>query len=132
MVICFGWIQSGRVQQINGSNHIQISAVSISKDGERAAFTAASPNRFAELYVTSIATFEPKQLTDFSSQWKPFKLASQEVVSWKSIDGTLIEGILIKPANYDPSRKYPLLVVIHGGPTGVDTPGAKPRPNISR
>src|SRR5262245_63119599 len=44
------------------------------------------------------------------------------MVQWKSSDGTPIEGILIKPADYDPSRKYPLLVVIHGGPTGVDTP----------
>jgi dipeptidyl aminopeptidase/acylaminoacyl peptidase len=51
-----------------------------------------------------------------------FKLTTREVVQWKSEDGTAIEGILIKPADYDPSRKYPLLVVIHGGPTGVDTP----------
>lgn len=34
----------------------------------------------------------------------------------------MIEGILIKPANFDPSKKYPLLAVIHGGPTGVDRP----------
>ena len=44
------------------------------------------------------------------------------MIQWKSSDGTTIEGVLIKPADYDPSRKYPLLVVIHGGPTGVDTP----------
>jgi dipeptidyl aminopeptidase/acylaminoacyl peptidase len=44
------------------------------------------------------------------------------VVQWKSTDGTPIEGVLIKPADFEPGRKYPLLVVIHGGPTGVDTP----------
>jgi dipeptidyl aminopeptidase/acylaminoacyl peptidase len=44
------------------------------------------------------------------------------VIEWKSTDGTPIEGVLIKPAGFDPSKKYPLLVVIHGGPTGVDTP----------
>ena len=33
-----------------------------------------------------------------------------------------MEGILIKPADFDASKKYPLMVVIHGGPTGVDTP----------
>jgi dipeptidyl aminopeptidase/acylaminoacyl peptidase len=43
-------------------------------------------------------------------------------VEWKSSDGATVEGILIKPADYDATRKYPLLVVIHGGPTGVDTP----------
>jgi dipeptidyl aminopeptidase/acylaminoacyl peptidase len=34
----------------------------------------------------------------------------------------MIEGVLIKPANFDPARKYPLLCVIHGGPTGTDRP----------
>jgi dipeptidyl aminopeptidase/acylaminoacyl peptidase len=31
-----------------------------------------------------------------------------------------INGILLKPKNFDPKKKYPLLVVIHGGPTGID------------
>ncbi|MEO8028194.1 MAG: prolyl oligopeptidase family serine peptidase, partial [Bryobacteraceae bacterium] len=53
---------------------------------------------------------------------KGFKLATREVVEWRSKDGTPIEGVLIKPADFDPKRKYPLLVVIHGGPTGVDRP----------
>lgn len=38
----------------------------------------------------------------------------------------MIEGVLHKPADYDPNKKYPLLVVIHGGPTGVDTPSPIP------
>ena len=46
-------------------------------------------------------------------------------------DGTTIEGILIKPADYDATRKYPLLVVIHGGPTGVDTPVLRGGPHLS-
>ena len=49
---------------------------------------------------------------------------------WKSKDGAAIEGILIKPADFDPTRKYPLLVVIHGGPTGVDTPLHGRRPQL--
>ena len=44
------------------------------------------------------------------------------MVSWKSSDGVTIEGILQKPAGFEPGRKYPLLVVIHGGPTGIDLP----------
>ena len=44
------------------------------------------------------------------------------MISWKSQDGTTIEGVLIKPADFDPSKKYPLLCIIHGGPTGIDRP----------
>src|SRR5260370_39961424 len=53
-------------------------------------------------------------------QLKGFALAHREVISWKSADGTTIEGVVYKPAGFDPTRKYPLLVVIHGGPAGVD------------
>ena len=40
----------------------------------------------------------------------------------KSQDGTEINGVLITPADFDPSLKYPLFVVIHGGPTGISRP----------
>jgi dipeptidyl aminopeptidase/acylaminoacyl peptidase len=53
---------------------------------------------------------------------KDWNLGTAEVISWKSKDGTAIEGILRKPANYDASKKYPLLVMIHGGPTGISQP----------
>ena len=47
---------------------------------------------------------------------------AREVVRWKSQDGAEIEGVLHKPADFEAGRRYPLLVVIHGGPTGVSRP----------
>jgi dipeptidyl aminopeptidase/acylaminoacyl peptidase len=61
-------------------------------------------------------------LTTMTDQAKPFVLGTREVISWKSKDGTMIEGVLIKPADFDPAKKYPLLCIIHGGPTGIDRP----------
>ncbi len=69
-----------------------------------------------ELYVSPIASFAPRKLTDVTSQVKDWILGPVAVVSWKSQDGTRIEGILHTPADYDPAKKYPLLVKIHGGP----------------
>jgi len=57
-----------------------------------------------------------------SEQARAFTLGTREVISWKSQDGTTIEGVLIKPANFDATKKYPLVCIIHGGPTGVDRP----------
>jgi dipeptidyl aminopeptidase/acylaminoacyl peptidase len=74
------------------------------------------------VFASSTSDFAPKYLSDVGAQWKDTRLATRELVQWKSGDGAEIEGVLIKPADYDPARKYPLLVVIHGGPTGVDTP----------
>ena len=86
------------------------------------AFSGAAPNQFREVYRSRVREFAPQALTNFAADWKDFKLATREVIQWKSTDGTAIEGVLIKPADYEAARKYPLLVVIHGGPTGVDTP----------
>ena len=86
------------------------------------AAVGALPNRFAEVFISPSKDFAPRYLTNLSDQWKDFRLASREMIEWKSTDGTPIQGVLIKPSDYDPARKYPLLVVIHGGPTGTDRP----------
>ncbi|MFL6214089.1 MAG: prolyl oligopeptidase family serine peptidase [Blastocatellia bacterium] len=98
------------------------SQYSFTRDYRQAAFVAAGPNEFTEIYVSPINGYAPRKLTAMAEQLKEFQLAKREVIQWKSTDGALIEGVLIKPADFDATKKYPLLVVIHGGPTGVDTP----------
>jgi dipeptidyl aminopeptidase/acylaminoacyl peptidase len=109
------------IRRLSGPDQFHLSGASFTRDHRMMAGTGAAPNHFSEVLVSAVADFAPKYLTDVSAQWKDFQLTTREVVQWKSSDGTRIEGILVKPADYDPSRKYPLLVVIHGGPTGVDT-----------
>ncbi|HLJ44825.1 MAG TPA: S9 family peptidase [Bryobacteraceae bacterium] len=110
------------IRRLSGPDAYHASGASFTKDHRTMAGVGAQPNHFAEVFVSSVSDFAPKYLSDVSAQWKDFQLATREVIQWKSKDGAEIEGVLIKPAGYDPSRKYPLLVVIHGGPTGVDTP----------
>lgn len=104
----------------------QIFNLSLSRTGDRMAFTARNGNQLTEAFVTSITAPKPQQLSDMTAQISTWKVAKSEVISWKSKDGAVIEGVLHKPANYDPAKKYPLLVVIHGGPTGIDTPSPVP------
>ena len=47
------------------------------------------------------------------------ELGKTEVIHWKSKDGMDIEGLLTYPVNYEKGKKYPLILNIHGGPTGV-------------
>ncbi len=96
----------------------------LSRDGAVLAFTASDAKSVPEVFVARTAAdgFAPKKLTDMNAQVAGFTLGTVELVSWKSRDGATIEGVLHKPADYDSSRKYPLLVVIHGGPTGVSRP----------
>jgi dipeptidyl aminopeptidase/acylaminoacyl peptidase len=118
--------ESLAVERLSAPEHSLWSAVSFTRDHKTLAGVSAQPNRFSEVVATSVRDFAPKTLTAFADQWKEFHLATREVVEWKSADGAAIQGILIKPADYDATRKYPLLVVIHGGPTGVDTAALAP------
>jgi dipeptidyl aminopeptidase/acylaminoacyl peptidase len=110
------------VQRVTADDRLMLSESSVTPDGQTLAFIAESPSTLTELYVSSTQNFSPKKLTDLTAQVAGWQVGSVEVVSWKSHDGTLIEGVLHKPADYDPKRKYPLLVKIHGGPTGVSQP----------
>src|SRR5258708_31983558 len=110
------------IERISQPEKLVVGGVSFTRDFHRIAFTGAGENEYGEIYVSDIAPFAARKLTSMADQLKHFKTARRVVISWKSADGTLIEGILLKPVDFDPAKKYPLLVVIHGGPTGVDRP----------
>ncbi len=61
-----------------------------------------------------------------NNQVRRMTFGTRELVRWSSSDGTEIEGILYKPADFDPKRKYPLLVIIHGGPASISQPVLDP------
>ena len=93
-----------------------------SKDFKEMAYRHAGPNLYAEIFATFPTARMPIQITHAGEQEAGFSIAKREVVRWKSGDGTEIEGVLYKPADFTAAKKYPLLVVIHGGPTGIDMP----------
>jgi dipeptidyl aminopeptidase/acylaminoacyl peptidase len=96
--------------------------LSFSTDGRRVAMGAEDPTSLTEIYRADTRTWRVERLTDMTSQVAGWSTGTSEVVTWTSKDGTEIEGVLRKPADYDPSRRYPLLVTIHGGPTAVSRP----------
>jgi dipeptidyl aminopeptidase/acylaminoacyl peptidase len=110
-----------QIARLSAPDDAIVSGFSFSKDGRRVAFTAASPTTLPEICVSEFP-FKARALTRMTDQAGAFVLGTREVISWKSKDGTEIEGVLIKPADFDPARRYALLCVIHGGPTGVDRP----------
>jgi dipeptidyl aminopeptidase/acylaminoacyl peptidase len=74
------------------------------------------------VYAGSLEGGGARKLSDLGSELKSLTLGTSEVISWKSSDGATIEGILRKPAGYQAGSTAPLLVIIHGGPTGVSRP----------
>ena len=113
---------TGKFARLSQPDGLLAGGFSLNRDAGRIAFTAGSPTTLNELFVTSADKWEPRVLTKMTAQTANFSLGTREVVSWKSTDGAEIEGVLIKPADFDSSKKYPLLCIIHGGPTGIDRP----------
>ncbi len=101
----------------------QVYGLVFSKGGEKMALSARNGNQLGEIWLSNTKHPSPRQITSMSSQIDRWKVAQSEVIQWPSEDGAMIEGVLHKPMHYDPTKKYPLMVVIHGGPTGIDTPG---------
>lgn len=97
-------------------------AFSVTPDGAAAAFIGSSPTEFPDIYIAPLATMAAKKVSDTGAQIAAWPKHAREVVRWKSQDGVEIEGVLHKPADFQAGRRYPLLVVIHGGPTGVSRP----------
>ncbi len=95
----------------NSSYHVD---VAVAKDGALA-FTATSPARPAELYYMPSANGPVKRLTDVNAETAVLPLGRTEVVEWKN-DTFTENGILTYPTDFSPSQKYPLVLLIHGGP----------------
>jgi len=114
------------IARLTSPDTFNLNDASFTRDFKTIAIAAEDPSHMSEVFVTSAANFAPRKLTDLTAQVKDWNLGTAEVISWKSQDGATIEGVLRKPAGYDASKKYPLLVMIHGGPTGISQPMLSP------
>lgn len=81
-------------------------------------FPGFSSTTLAECYLSRPAKTgrELLSITNHNDEIAHWDLGTVESIRWTSKDGTEIEGILRKPSDFDPNRKYPLLFNVHGGP----------------
>ena len=89
----------------------------ISKTGAFA-FTGSEPNKPVELYYMASATSKMVQLTEYNAEISKMTLGKTETIRWEN-DGLNHCGIVTYPVNYEKGKKYPLVLVIHGGPAAA-------------
>jgi dipeptidyl aminopeptidase/acylaminoacyl peptidase len=103
----------GPVERLLTGN-IDVSDFSLGPDG-RMAFLSSGPSEPFELFAFDRGKRRPLSRQN-QELFSKLKLASVEEISFKSRDGTLINGFLVKPPDFHAGRKYPTLLRIHGGP----------------
>ena len=110
--------RSGGVRQVTQGEHILTTysmassgtAVGVlsspTEPGDVVAFDVARPDRIAKLTDVNGDVLEGRKLGEVEEVW------------YTSSDGLAVQGWIVKPPDFDPSRKYPMMLSIHGGPHG--------------
>lgn len=80
------------------------------KNADQLLFTRQSYTEFPDLWVSDLKFKKPFRISDVNPQVKEFDWGKAELVNWNSVDGTPLQGILIKPENAEPGEKLPVLV----------------------
>jgi dipeptidyl aminopeptidase/acylaminoacyl peptidase len=93
--------------------------MNVGRDGA-IAFTGAEPYHLRELYYMSSADAKPRRLTSFNDWASDLDLGKVERVTWKN-DGFDEDGVVVYPPDFQAGKKYPLVLVIHGGPQSAST-----------
>ena len=89
--------------------------------GGAIAFTGSESQHPSELYYMTGAAAAPRRLTSFNDPVAAFDLGKVERVEWAGPNGYSEDGVVILPPAFDATRKYPLALVIHGGPQAAST-----------
>lgn len=84
--------------------------VAKANEAETMIFTREDFNEFPDLWLSPSTPEQGKKVTDINPQKDHFLWGTPELVDWRSTNGEAHQGILIKPANYQPGQQYPVLV----------------------
>ncbi|MEA2720960.1 MAG: hypothetical protein QOJ39_2824 [Candidatus Eremiobacteraeota bacterium] len=93
-------------------------AFSVARDGTLAfsGSTATDPN---EIYLLRPLAKAPEKLTSTNAWLGTRGIGTKRTLAWRAADGTQLDAVITQPPGFTKAKKYPLVLVIHGGPTGA-------------
>jgi dipeptidyl aminopeptidase/acylaminoacyl peptidase len=104
--------KQSKPEKLISSDHAY-TALNKAKNDNRITFRKGSFNEYNDLYASDLSFTKIEKLSDANPQMKDYLWGTVELVDWKSTDGTPLEGLLYKPENFDPAKKYPMLVYFY-------------------
>ncbi len=98
-------------------------SVDYAADGQTFVMRAEDGARaLPEVYRMGPGQTAPVAVSNVTEATGDWQVGTRDRIQWTSEDGTRIEGVVAFPPDFDPARKHPLLVIIHGGPTWFSYP----------
>jgi dipeptidyl aminopeptidase/acylaminoacyl peptidase len=111
----------GKTRRLSIRDDRRYDEVSYSTDAKRMAVRIQGVGVPPDVFISPVTSFHPRRLTQLNPAWETLSLPKAEIVQWRSQDNRWdIHGLLITPSNYDPTRCYPMLTNILGGPAPVE------------
>ncbi|MDQ1472723.1 MAG: hypothetical protein QOJ99_4203 [Bryobacterales bacterium] len=96
-----------------------VRAFEASEKAGRMIYLANDFRHLDDLYISNLDGSNERQLTHLNTKlWADLDLANVERLRYKSSDGWDIDGFLVKPVGWEPGKKYPMVLSVHGGPAG--------------
>ena len=97
-----------------------IHAFDVSESSGKMVYLANDFQRPDDLYISNLDGSGERQLTHVNSElWAQLELQPVERLAYKSTDGWAVDGFFVKPVGWQAGKKYPMVLVIHGGPEGM-------------
>jgi len=111
-------IAANKIKEIKTTGAVYQS-INLNHSGTMFGFIMQTPARAPEAFVSRVDNFAPVQVSRANTDLRMPPIGKTEVIKWRSTDGKEIEGLLTYPVNYRVGQKVPLILNVHGGPTGV-------------
>ena len=108
---------SGKIEALTTGDQ-EVVAYDATPDGSRLALVVSTPTEMGDLYVLDAAAVTaPRRLTRVNETlFSELQIGTPEEIVYPSFDGKSIQAWILKPPGFDPGRRYPLILNIHGGP----------------
>ena len=98
------------------------------KNADRLLFTQETFKAYPDWYATDLSFKNVVRATDANPQQAEYLWGSVEIVNWRAGDGTPLQGLLYKPDNFDPTKKYPMMTYFYEKNTDNLHSHVAPRP----
>jgi len=103
-------VKTGAVSQLIGGKNNYTRRVTKAKNSNAIIFTKESFQEFPDLQLTNLKFQNVKKISEANPQQSEYGWGTSELFQWTDLNGQLMDGMLIKPPNFDPTKKYPMIV----------------------
>ncbi len=117
--VIYGMPLDGPPKPLYEPDHGTMLTGRLNVSGTAIGFARESSNEAPEAYVLKLSARDAQRVSAANTDLPKLPIGETRRVTWKAADGLDIEGLLTYPVSYESSKKYPMILVIHGGPAGV-------------